>query len=198
MHGQSTPLSSFCACGCGQPTALRTKGNFRKGIVKGQPSRFVVGHYARAKFAGIPEYLIDLISGCWIWQRAVDAYGYGTLKIDGRNVMAHRAVFERHRGPIPVGLTLDHVCHTNDAACVGGRTCLHRPCVNPWHMEPVTKLVNDLRGRSFRAVNAAKAHCARGHEFTEANIYRTAEGSRACRACHREAERIRRLRRQTR
>jgi len=37
-----------------------------------------------------------------------------------------------------------------------------------------------LHGRN---VNAAKTHCKRGHEFTDENIYRTANGGRDCRRC---------------
>jgi hypothetical protein len=40
-----------------------------------------------------------------------------------------RIVYTLLRGPIPDGLTLDHVC-------------LNKTCVNPWHLEPVEAIVN--------------------------------------------------------
>lgn len=42
--------------------------------------------------------------------------------------------------------------------------------------------------------NTVKTHCKHGHEYTEANTYRGADGHRFCRACHRESELKRRRR----
>ena len=43
--------------------------------------------------------------------------------------------------------------------------------------------------RCARCTNAAKTHCANGHEFTPANTYVRPNGSRDCRACKRQAKR---------
>ncbi len=46
--------------------------------------------------------------------------------------------------------------------------------------------VNVLRGRGPTALNAAKTHCKRGHEFTPENTYYrrdSANGLRQCRTC---------------
>lgn len=74
-------------------------------------------------------------SGCWIWQGSVSNTGYG--RIGSR--YAHRVSYERSNGPIPDGLTIDHLC----------RTTL---CVNPDHLEPVTHRENVLRGMSPGAI----------------------------------------------
>lgn len=108
--------------------------------------------------------------GCWLWTGAL-ASGYGVLGIDGRNVFAHRFAYELLIGPIPEGLTLDHLCRI-------------RRCCNPSHLEIVTRGENVLRGEGPTARHARKTHCKRGHPFDEANTYRTPKG-RHCRACRR-------------
>jgi hypothetical protein len=67
---------------------------------------------------------------------------------------------------------------------------MHRRCVNPEHLEPVTSAVNTRRGRSPSAVNARKTHCVRGHEFTPQNTAWKVSTARPrprrlCRACRR-------------
>ncbi len=39
----------FCQCGCGEKTSLAAQNNPARGIVKGQPMRYVAGHFQRAK-----------------------------------------------------------------------------------------------------------------------------------------------------
>ena len=48
-------------------------------------------------------------------------------------VLAHRVYYERHVGPVPEGLELDHLCRNPG-------------CVNPEHLEPVTHAENIRRG----------------------------------------------------
>lgn len=124
----------------------------------------------------------DLASGCWPWLRS-GSKGYGRLVVRGVRKLAHRYFYEEMRGPIPSGLTLDHLCR-------------NRACVNPWHLEPVTVRDNVLRGNGLSAVNARKTHCKRGHEFTEENTrhlsYRPVGRGRICRACERRRDRRRR------
>lgn len=95
--------------------------------------------------------------------------------------MAHRVAYEWLVGPIPVGLDLGHVCHDQDASCPGG-LCMHRRCVNPAHLRPMTRAENCANGRH----NASRTHCPRGHAYDEANTYVTPSGYRQCRTCNRE------------
>lgn len=82
---------------------------------------------------------------CWIWQLSVDPKGYGQDSlIGGIRRGAHIVSYEKHKGPVPVGKELDHICH-DPKTCVGGPKCPHRPCINPDHLEPVTDAVNSQR-----------------------------------------------------
>ena len=75
--------------------------------------------------------------GCWLFSR-VDRYGYGSFKLNGRNHIAHRYSFEHFCGDIPADCDLDHLCDR------------HRNCVNPSHLEPVSKSENARRANARR------------------------------------------------
>lgn len=125
-------------------------------------------------------------SGCWVWQgwRVTPRRIYGgftTRLLTTRNWLAHRLSYELHKGPIPEGLHVDHVC----------RNTL---CVNPDHLEAVTVRENILRSEASSAQRARQTHCKRGHEFTEENTYRRKDhrnGRRMCRQCGRDRQRQR-------
>lgn len=113
---------------------------------------------------------------CWHWGASLDGKGYGqvysgTGRPDKRMLRAHRVAYELQVGSVPDGLDLDHKC---------GR----RSCVNPDHLEPVTRAENLRRSSLVLAtINAAKTHCKRGHPFNEGNTYVDAEGRRSCKKC---------------
>ncbi len=117
--------------------------------------------------------------GCWEWTASVRRDGYGQFRLDGRVVSAHRVSYGLFVGPIPEGLTLDHLCR-------------NRLCVRPDHLEPVTLCENILRGESLPAQNARKTQCPQGHAYDEANTRIGRHGWRVCRTCHRDRERERR------
>lgn len=87
----------------------------------------------RVKLVGVPvaerlkNFVID-DKGCHVWQGYADRNGYGrvydpTLKhVD----WVHRVSYREHVGPIPEKHELDH-------------TCQNTLCVNPQHVEPVTR-----------------------------------------------------------
>lgn len=130
-------------------------------------------------------------SGCWQYTgKPNPVNGYCTIGDQSRQRPAHRVAYEIFVGPIPEGMEIDHLCHTMDQACPGGIECPHRRCVNPAHLEPVTRTENNRRSLSPSAVNQRKTHCAKGHEFsvenTIAKTIQTPSGPnprRACREC---------------
>ncbi len=71
-------------------------------------------------------------NGCWIWTGALDGKGYGNVGRSHnygqvtKNWAAHRLIYELSAGTIPVGYELHHRCEV-------------RRCVNPDHLEPVTR-----------------------------------------------------------
>jgi len=119
------------------------------------------------------KFIPEPMSGCWIWTAWLSD-GYGLIKNDGRTIIAHRLAYELYKGPIPDGLELDHLCR-------------NRCCVNPDHLEPVTRQANILRGMGLCAENAKKTHCSNGHPYDEKNTYvrKRVSGGRACRTCGR-------------
>lgn len=104
-------------------------------------------------------------TGCWLWGGAVNWRGYGRFGNEGGHVGAHRFSYEMHRGPIPDGLQIDHLCRV-------------RCCVNPDHLEPVTNAENLARGAATRMT------CKRGHSFDGKRISRGIP-IRFCKTCAR-------------
>jgi hypothetical protein len=87
---------------------------------------------------------------CWLWIDLLNAQGYGQFRAVGKAVLAHRFAYEMKLGPIGEGLQLDHLCRIT-------------ACVNPDHLEPVTRKENlrrayqrglDLRRVAARTRNA--------------------------------------------
>lgn len=110
------------------------------------------------------------MSGCWLWTAALDGHGYGQIRADGKNRLAHRFAYVAAFGEHASGLELDHLC----------RTPL---CSNPLHLEPVSHRENMMRGRTVGAANAAMTTCAHGHPFDGVNSYTNKRGIRVCRLC---------------
>lgn len=114
---------------------------------------------------------VDKTDTCWLWNRVYKGNsGYGTLSINGKETRAHRFSYETFVGPIPKGMTIDHLCRV-------------RNCVNPEHLEPVTPRENTLRGTAPSAFNKTKTHCKKGHLFAGNNLYVNPRGDRNCKTC---------------
>jgi hypothetical protein len=117
--------------------------------------------------------------GCLEWVAFVEHSGYARIWLNRKNVMAHRAVYEYHFGPIPAGLVIDHLCR-------------NKRCVRPEHLEAVTNSENVLRGVGpsvVREAAAARTHCKSGHPFDDSNLYVFPDGTRTCLTCKRQRAR---------
>jgi 5-methylcytosine-specific restriction endonuclease McrA len=122
---------------------------------------------------------VQVTSSCWLWTGSCNPSGYGilrTVRPDGRwtTIGAHRVSYQLAVGPIPVSLELDHLCKV-------------RHCVNPAHLEAVSRQENMRRGH-----RANQTHCKRGHPLAGDNLHITARETiqRRCRTCQRARTRM--------
>lgn len=123
------------------------------------------------------RYVPDPNSGCWLWTSYCSSGGYATIYINNKIYQAHRISYELHKGEIPNGLEIDHLCRV-------------RCCVNPNHLEAVTRSINIKRGLApikSKERGLAKTHCKNGHPFIPENIYLRPDKTRSCRICRNNA-----------
>jgi hypothetical protein len=114
---------------------------------------------------------------CRRWTGAHNSRGYGLVCFDGGSHLVHRVAYELWVGPIPDGLTIDHVRE---------RGCVHKDCFEPAHLEAVTNAQNTRRSRE------RITHCPQGHQYTPENTItkRVGDGQRrSCRVCANAARR---------
>ena len=139
-----------------------------------------------------PKVDKDGPNGCWLWLGHRKEKGHGTFWAGkGKSTQAHRFAYESLVGPISDGLQIDHLCR-------------NPPCVNPAHMEPVTRAENLRRGNHRGPADGSgaarhqreKTHCPRGHPYSGENTYSppSRPTARYCRQCHLEHTRERRSR----
>ena len=131
---------------------------------RGEPAKPALARFER-KWTPEPN------TGCWLWKGSAHTYGYfGHADEEA----AHRVSWTLHRGPIPDGVLVLHVCD------VPG-------CVNPDHLFLGSAGDNSAdmvrKGRHGRP-HAKKTHCLRGHSFSGNNLL-ISKGERVCRACKR-------------
>ncbi len=165
---QASAPDGYCRCGCGQKT----------NVYKGQVRLFVHGHNGRGDPSARFWARVDVRQPdqCWEWPGHIMDNGYGQFAPHRLVMLAHRFAYQDCAGQIPAGFEIDHLCR-------------NRACVNPAHLEAVTRSENIRRALPFRP---PKTHCVHGHPLTADNVY--TNGTRSwCRACRaaRSAERYR-------
>ena len=149
-------------------------------------------------------------SGCWEMSGWKDRNGYARFHKSKNKSKAHRISYEWHKGAIPAGLTIDHLCK-------------NKGCVNPDHLEAVTAKENGMRHNAegykkwwatlsaedkiaFVKKASSKAsqiaavkklaaiHCNRGHEWKPETTYIVpSNGHRRCNVCFAEVQKRSRL-----
>ena len=130
--------------------------------------------------AVVAKWIERFDSGCWLWRGKLKASGYGLAHFRRWPRIAHRCVYQILVGEIPAGLELDHLCRV-------------RNCVNPAHLEPVTRKENARRGNVGK-LERERTHCPQGHAYAGENLVVRSNGHRDCRECKCESERRRRQR----
>lgn len=131
------------------------------------------------------KYAVKLVEAFWkrtrpsgdcvLWTGAQNGVGYGVVSVERRNVLAHRFAYELENGDIPAGQDLDHLCRV-------------RACVNPDHLEAVTRGENLRRSELTRpGMNARKTHCPKGHAFDSTYTDKAGRTHRHCLRCRRAA-----------
>lgn len=122
------------------------------------PTRFNPRSYARFMAK------VQVTESCWLWGAAISDEGNGWFWSKPRPERAHRWSYMFHKGAIPDGLVLDHLCRV-------------RHCVNPDHLEPVTILENVSRGA------VAHRFCRKGHAIKQEDLIVSGEGRSRRRNC---------------
>ena len=124
--------SGLCHCGCGDTTPLAKMTEAKSGRIAGEHTRYIQGHEKRVR----EKYRVDPETGCWVWLLSTNENGYAYGRVRGVSKRIHRIHYIEKYGPVPSGLELDHLCN-------------NRRCVNPDHLEAVTRSEN-VRRRDLR------------------------------------------------
>lgn len=119
--------------------------------------------------------------GCLLWRGYVNAdTGYSMIGGGSKQEteLGHRLVFSLAVRPLDDAEHVDHSCHNEDLICAGGKTCLHRRCLEPEHLEAIDQEENNRRAAEHarrtpgsRWTNEQRGTCKNGlHPWIPENI----------------------------
>jgi len=113
-----------------------------------------------------------IVNGCWLYK---DDNKYAWVWYNRSSWMVHR---------LAVSVYFKVPYKGNWIACHVDELCSNKNCWNPAHLYKGTMKTNTIDiVKSGKHHSASRTHCPRGHEYTEANTYRSPSGDRICRAC---------------
>lgn len=173
--------SGLCWCGCGGITPLADATRLKFGLVRGEHTRWILGHQSRKEprvNSGNAPYLLEdrgYKTPCWIWQGG-KRQGYASRRKGHTTEGVHRVMYEERYGSVPEGMVLDHLCQQRD-------------CINIDHLEVVSIGENVRRGTHPKMVAFREGTCVQGHPRTPENSYISASGRQICRICRNEYKR---------
>ncbi len=118
------------------------------------------------------EYHVHRTLECWDWLGTINKDGYGQVNVrrlgKWTTTTAHRFSYDLHIGMVNDGLHIDHLCK-------------NRRCVNPDHLEAITRQENVNRS-TIGHQRRAMTQCKYGHPLSGDNV-RLWRGHRICKQC---------------
>ncbi|HXL20105.1 MAG TPA: hypothetical protein VN961_21530 [Streptosporangiaceae bacterium] len=150
----------YCHCRCGGRTSIAKGTDSRRGWIKGQPVRFILGH-SRIDRRDCSERFWEQVDKngpivrpelgpCWLWIGYRDQDGYGVSRVNGRRRATHVALELAGYFILFKGLEALHRCDNCQ-------------CIRPDHLKIDTKPANI-------ADKVAKGRQARGEHIAEAKL----------------------------
>ncbi len=146
-------------------------------------------HYQRQRRTGrldkepVPDVwsYVDRRNGpesCWTWLGGICGSGYGVVRRPSmsRERYVHRFFYEVTHGPIPSGMTVDHLC-------------FNTLCCNPKHLRLLTLSENAANKRtSVRRRGYRRARCQHriNGVLPPQYVYTSPQGNSYCRVCQTE------------
>jgi len=112
----------YCHCGCGQKTPIANRNRIERGIVKGQPLKFLAKHGNRLDDAyNLTSFWMQITitaddNKCWEWQGHCDKNGYGKFRYEGKLRRCHQIAWSHPDYVISDGLWILHSCD-NPTCC---------------------------------------------------------------------------------
>jgi len=110
-----------------------------------------------------------MMTDCIESKKGITTNGYSRIRVNNKNIQAHRWAWELVNGQIPEDFVIDHICR-------------NRKCVLPEHLRMITQQENIMAG--LHNIDN-RSHCNQGHPFVKENIMIRKSGKRECAECNR-------------
>lgn len=115
---------------------IRARRHERDAVLRAsRPSRVLMSEPTLRRFYA--KVVVDLDSGCWLWDAAKSGKGNYGFFYDGYTTRrAHVVAYEHFIGEVPEGLVLGHICPNK--------------CAFPEHVRPITQSQNVQEGTGWQ------------------------------------------------